>query len=75
MAVSLSDNLMTDIFYGNQDYSLLAILDSIKDTEKEIKVNYKSPYMNTADLKTFLEKKKITVLSSNIASINARYDE
>ena len=55
MAVSLSDNLMTDIFYGNQDYSLLAILDSIEDTEKEIKVNYKSSYMDTANLKTFLE--------------------
>ena len=53
----------------NQDNSLVTILDSIEDTENEIKVNYKSPYMDTANLKTFLEKKKITVLSTNIASI------
>ena len=52
----VNDNLMTDIFYGNQDNSLLTILDSIEDTENEIKVNYKSPYMDTANLKTFLEK-------------------
>ena len=67
MAVSLNDNLMTDIFYGNQDNSLLTILDSIEDTENEIKVNYKSPYMDTANLKTFLEKNKkfFTVLTSS----------
>ena len=58
MAVSLNDNLMTDIFDGNQDNSLVTILDSIEDTENEIKVNYKSPYMDTANLKTFWEKKK-----------------
>ena len=77
MAVSLNDNLMTDIFYGNQDNSLLTILDSIEDTENKIKVNYKSPYMDTANLKTFLEKYKtnFTVLSTNIASINAKFDE
>ena len=77
MAVSLNDNLMTDIFYGNQDNSSLTILDSIEDTENEIKVNYKSPYMDTANLKTFLEKNKtnFTVLSTNIASINAKFDE
>ena len=37
MAVSLNDNLMTDIFDGNQDNSLVTILDSIEDTENEIK--------------------------------------
>ena len=75
MAVSLNDNLMTDIFDGNQDNSLVTILDSIEDTEKELKVNYKSPYMDTANLKSFLEKNKtnFTVLSTNIASINAKY--
>ena len=57
MAVSLNDNLMTDIFYGNQDNSLLTILDSIEDTENEIKVNYKSPYMDTANLKNIFGQK------------------
>ena len=77
MAVSLNDNLMTDIFDGNQDNSLVTILDSIEDTENEIKVNYKSPYMDTANLKTFLEKNKtnFTVLTTNIASINAKHVE
>ena len=37
MAVSLNDNLMTDIFYGSQDNSLVTILDSIEDTEKRNK--------------------------------------
>ena len=69
MAASLNDNLMTDIFYGNQDNSLLTIFDSIEDTENEIKVNYKSPYMDTANFTDF------TVLSTNIASINAKLDE
>ena len=40
MAVSLNDNLLTGILYGNQDNSLATILDSIEDTENEIKVNY-----------------------------------
>ena len=77
MAVSLNVNLIIDIFYGNQDNSLVTILDSIEDTENEIKVNYKSPYMDTANLKKKIEKNKtnFTVLSTNIGSINAKCDE
>ena len=40
MAVSLNDNLLTGILYGNQDNYLATILNSIEDTENEIKVNY-----------------------------------
>ena len=39
MAVSLNDNLLTGILDGNQNNSLATILDSIEDTENEIKVN------------------------------------
>ena len=77
MAASLNDNLSAGILYGNQENSLATILDSIEDTENEIKINYKSPYMDNANLQTFLEKNitNFTVLSTNIASINAKYDE
>ena len=77
MAASLNDNLSAGIVYGNQENSLATILDSIEDTENEIKINYKSPYMDNANLQTFLEKNitNFTVLSTNIASINAKYDE
>ena len=56
MAASLNNTLLTGILYDNQENSLLTILDSIEDTENEIKINYKSPYMDNANLQTFLEK-------------------
>ena len=47
MDISLYENLLTDILDGNKDNYLVTILDSIEDTENEIEVNYKSPYMDT----------------------------
>ena len=40
-------------------------------------LHFKSPYMDNANLQNFLEKNitNFTVLSMNIASINAKYDE
>ena len=60
MNISLNQNLLTDILDGNQENYLVTILDSIEDTENEIKVNYKSPYMDTANFKIFGGKIKLT---------------
>ena len=62
--------------FTNVNQDLNQIISNVKDSEHEIKNFCVSHYLDTADMKTMFSKnsKEFTILTLNIQSINAKFD-
>ena len=77
MAVEIDDTKILESVDGVQKNSLVNIMSCINDDDNEYNILKKSPYMDIPSIKNHLEMNKgaFTILSTNIACLNAKFVE